>query len=276
MKLIHISDIHIHDDKILGQAPIANFTACLAHVETHHRDADKLVITGDLTHHGQRHSYAQLREIVMASPLEPRLLLGNHDDRRTFRAVFPEVPVDSFGYVQYAEDTPVGRFLYLDTLEEGTHAGRYGPDRQEWLATELARARAEQIGVYLFMHHPPCPVGARSADMIGLMDGGPVRVLMAQYRDTIRHIFFGHCHFTLSGSVCGIPFSAPRSTNHPNAPDLGTRNAIGVGPLAPTYNVVLLGVESTVVHTIDFLAEPELEWIPLGEDGWIDETAAAE
>ncbi len=276
MKLIHITDIHIQDDKILGQAPIANFTACLAHVETHHRDADRVVITGDLTHHGSRHSYAQLREIVMASPLEPRLLLGNHDDRPTFRAVFPEIPVDMAGYVQYAEDTPAGRFLYLDTLEPGTHAGRYGTDRQTWLAHELARARADGGPVYLFMHHQPCPIGAPASDMIGLLDGAAVRALLAEYRDLIRHIFFGHCHTTLSGSVCGIPMSAPRSTNHPNAPDLGGRNAIGVGPLAPNYNVVLIEQDSVVVHTIDFLVEPELDWILLNDEGWIEETPAAE
>lgn len=276
MKLIHITDIHIQDDKILGQAPIANFTACLAHVETHHRDADRVVITGDLTHHGSRHSYAQLREIVMASPLEPRLLLGNHDDRATFRAVFPEALIDPAGFVQYAEDTPAGRFLYLDTLEPGTHAGRYCDDRQLWLAQELERARADGRPVYVFMHHHPCPIGAPASDMIGLLDGAPVRALLSGYRDIIRHIFFGHCHSTLSGSVCGIPMSAPRSTNHPNAQDLGGRAAIGIGPLAPTYNVVLIGEESVVVHTIDFLAEAELDWIVLNDDGWIEESPAAE
>lgn len=276
MKLIHITDIHIHDDKILDQAPIANFIACLAHVETHHRDADRVVITGDLTHHGSRQSYAQLREIVMASPLEPRLLLGNHDDRTTFRAVFPEAAVDAGGYVQYAEDTPAGRFLYLDTLEPGTHAGHYGEDRQHWLAAELARTRSEGKAAFIFMHHHPCPIGASASDMIGLLDGAPLRALLTQYRDTIRHIFFGHCHSTLSGSVCGIPMSAPRSTNHPNAQDLSGRAAIGIGPLAPTYNAVLIDGESVVVHTVDFLAEPELDWILLNEDGWVEETSAAE
>lgn len=276
MKLIHISDIHIHDREILGQDPILNFLACLAHIETHHRDTDRVVITGDLTHHGQRGSYERLRAFVDASPFNPRLMIGNHDDRTTFREVFPEVPTDANGYVQYTEDTPAGRFLYLDTMASGTHAGRYGPDRQAWLSGELARARAEAVPVYLFMHHHPCPVGARSADMIGLIEGPSVRLLLKEYRDVVRHVFFGHCHFTLSGSVCGIPMSAPRSTNHPNAPDLVDRGAIGYGPLAPSYNVVLIEDDTTVVHTIDFLLEPELEWIPLQGDGWIDETPAAE
>ncbi|MDF1792832.1 MAG: metallophosphoesterase [Thalassobaculaceae bacterium] len=275
MKLIHISDIHIHDEQIQGQHPIANFTACLAHVETHHRDADRVVISGDLTHHGRRRSYEQLREIVLASPLNPRLMIGNHDDRGVFRAVFPDVPVDANGYVQYAEDTAAGRFLYLDTVEPGTHAGRYGADRQSWLAGELLRARADGTSVYIFMHHHPCPVGARSADMIGLIEGPSFRALLAEYRDVVRHVFFGHCHFILSGSVCGIPMSAPRSTNHPNAPDLVDRGAIAIGPLAPSYNVVLIDDDSTVVHTIDFLLESQIQWIPIQDDGWIDEGTAA-
>lgn len=276
MKLIHISDIHIHDQEILGQEPVANFKACLAHIEQEHRDADRVVITGDLTHHGHRASYERLRELLDGSPLAPRLMIGNHDDRPTFREVFPEVPVDANGYVQYAEDTVAGRFLYLDTMAPGTHAGRYGPDRQAWLSGELARARSDGAVVYMFMHHHPCPVGARSADLIGLIEGPSVRQVLQDYRDIVRHVFFGHCHFTLSGSVCGIPMSAPRSTNHPNAPDLVDRGAIAHGPLAPSYNVVLIEDDTTVVHTIDFLLEAELQWLPLQNDGWIDETPAAE
>jgi 3',5'-cyclic AMP phosphodiesterase CpdA len=276
VKLIHISDIHIHDQEILGSDPIANFKACLAHVESEHRDADRVVITGDLTHHGRRASYETLREILAGSALSPRLLIGNHDDRETFRAVFPEVPVDANGYVQYSEDTVAGRFLYMDTVAPGTHAGRYGPDRQAWLSGELARARSDRRPVYVFMHHHPCPVGTRSADMIGLIEGPSVRRLLAAYRDIVRHVFFGHCHFSLSGSFAGIPMSAPRSTNHPNAPDLVDRGAVAFGPLAANYNVVLIEDDSTVVHTVDFLVEPDLQWIALQDDGWIDESPAAE
>ncbi len=271
MKLIHISDIHIHDEPILGQDPVENFRACLAHVREHHGDADHVVITGDLTHHGRRGSYAKLRRMLDGLDPAPRLMIGNHDDRATFRSVFPEVPVNPDGYVQYVEDTPAGRFVYLDTMAPGTHAGHYGPDRQDWLRVTLAAARADGQPAFIFMHHHPCPVGSRSADMIGLVEGPAFRALLSEYRDTVRNVFFGHCHFTLSGSVCGIAMSAPRSTNHPNAPDLHNRNAVGFGPLAPTYNICLLETDSVVVHSIDFRLEPLLEWVPLEADGWIDE-----
>ena len=39
MKLIHISDIHINPEPILGIDPVANFKAGLDHVAAYHSDA---------------------------------------------------------------------------------------------------------------------------------------------------------------------------------------------------------------------------------------------
>ena len=64
MKLVHISDIHIHPQPILGYDPIANFQGCMDHVSTHNDDADLVIISGDLTHHGQPDSYAKLAEML--------------------------------------------------------------------------------------------------------------------------------------------------------------------------------------------------------------------
>jgi Icc protein len=61
MKLVHISDIHINAEPILGHDSIANFKKCLAHVEAHDHDADRVVITGDLTHYGREESYRELQ-----------------------------------------------------------------------------------------------------------------------------------------------------------------------------------------------------------------------
>ncbi len=104
MKLVHISDIHINADPIGGSDSVAEFAACLAHVEKRHGNADAIVISGDLTHHGHFHSYVKLREMLAKTPLKPFLMLGNHDHRETFRQIFPEVDTDENGYVQYVRD----------------------------------------------------------------------------------------------------------------------------------------------------------------------------
>lgn len=274
MKIVHISDIHINDRAILESEPVANFRACLAHVERHHADAAAVVITGDLTHHGREESYRQLKSILDASPLEPRLLIGNHDDRSTFLGVFSDQPRDAAGYVQWAEDVGSARFLYLDTAGP-THAGYYEAPRRAWLEAELKRARAHGRPVYLFMHHNPSPVGVRSADIIGMVEGPAFRTILRENRDLVRHIFFGHCHFVLAGSVAGIPMSAPRSTNHPCVPEFENRKAMGYGGLSPTYDVCVIEDDYVVVHSIDFLAENLHSWEPISDDGWIDETGEA-
>ena len=272
MKLVHISDIHIHPQPILGYDPIANFQACMEHVSAHNDDADLVIISGDLTHHGHPDSYAQLADMLASWNHSPALLMmGNHDNRENFLAAFPQVKTDRDGYVQYRHDTELGRFLLLDTAEAGTHAGHYCEKRQKWLRDELQQAESDGVPVYIVMHHNPVAVGIPNADDIGLMDGEAFREILKSHRANIRHIFFGHCHYVLSGSVCGIPVSAPRSTSHPCVPDFSGIDRMGYGDLTPTYNICLLEEESTVVHSIDFLKQDSIVWMHTNADGWVSD-----
>ncbi len=42
-------------------------------------------------------------------------------------------------------------------------------------------------------------------DQIRLLDDAAFRQLIARHKDRIRHVFFGHCHLPLAGSVAGVP-----------------------------------------------------------------------
>ncbi len=271
MKLVHISDIHIHPQPIHGYDPIANFQACMAHVDEHNGDADMVIISGDLTHHGDPSSYARLREMLDKWQFAPLLMMGNHDHRQRFQTAFPGVKRDVNGYIQYVHETSLGRFILLDTAEAGTHAGHYCSRRQDWLRGQLDLARQDNRPVYLVMHHNPVEVGIPNTDAIGLMDGAAFRNILRDYRAEIRHIFFGHCHYVLSGSVGGIAFSAPRSTSHPCVPDFSGIDRMGYGDLTPTYNVCLVEEDSTVVHSIDFLIQPTVVWKDANADGLVED-----
>ena len=61
MKIIHFSDIHIHNKLILGQDSIERFQKALDHLSRNHLDSDLFVISGDLTHHGTTQSYKKLK-----------------------------------------------------------------------------------------------------------------------------------------------------------------------------------------------------------------------
>ncbi|PHP66954.1 phosphodiesterase [Zhengella mangrovi] len=272
MKLIHISDIHIHSGAICGLDPVENFRRCLADVEANHGDADRVVITGDLTHRGHADSYRLLADMLEASSLKgdaaPRLLIGNHDDRETFASVFAGTPRDDNGFIQWSEDTPAGVFIYMDTNEPGTHSGHVCQARRDWLEAQLTAAAEAGKGAWLFLHHNPIAVHIANADQIGIVQEKELQDLLAANRDTVRHIFFGHCHYTLSGTVRGIPYSAPRSTNHTCWPDFsGIATRMGYGELQPNYNVCFLEDHGTVIHSVDFLDAGKVLWQIEDEQG---------
>lgn len=266
MKLIHISDIHINAEIIAGADSVAQFQQVIGHIEKYHLDADKIVITGDLTHHGFLESYQKLKEMLASSKLDgklaPILMIGNHDDRKNFAKIFPQVPLDASGFVQSTEKTKAGLFVYIDTKLDGDHKGIYCTDRQAWLRSVLQEARSEKQPVWLFMHHSPVLSHVANADQYCMTNEKEFRKLLRENRDVISHLFFGHCHYSLSGSVEGIPLSAPRSTSHPNWPEFsGDPIMEGVGPIARNYNVCFLSDHDTVVHSIDYELDDQIIWI---------------
>ena len=92
MKIIHLSDPHIFTDKIHGIDPVERFKKALDHINTNHNNADLFVITGDIADQGDKESYQLFREIVdsinLPKNLEPKLIIGNHDNRKIFKDTF--------------------------------------------------------------------------------------------------------------------------------------------------------------------------------------------
>ena len=276
MKLIHISDVHIHGETILSRDPVANFQACIDHINKYNSDADMIVITGDLAHRGDRQSYLTFQHLLQNLPKKPHLIIGNHDNRETFLEIFPETAVDKNGYVQFSIEQDDGYFIFIDTLDQGKHSGLLGQKRLQWIENELAGFTAPEKPIYLFMHHNPCDVGVANADVIGLRDAAEFQQILEKYKDKIRHIFFGHCHYILSGSLHGIPLSAPHCLNHNCVPEFsGNAELMGETTFRATYNVCLIEPASLIVHSIDFLGDAEIKWHGTIEDGWINEKGPA-
>ncbi len=128
MKIIQITDTHLvrPGETIYGLDPTARLRAVVDDILLCHADADLAVVTGDMTDRGEREAFRAFRNEISRLPMPVRLLLGNHDDRRAFRDVFQEHPVDPGGFVQSVLDGPegVGRLIFLDTNEAGWSGGR--------------------------------------------------------------------------------------------------------------------------------------------------------
>lgn len=257
MKVIHLTDLHISPDWVMGCDPVAPCKAAFRHIMQFHSDADRVIVTGDLTDRGDSESYQKLRRLLEETGLNRenslRLMLGNHDDRRVFQRSFPETPQDDNGFIQWCENTEFGYFVYLDTHEPNTGKGYLCEKRMAWLQSVLDNAKEQNKGAWLFMHHNPLPVHVASSDSIGLEDGPRFRALIKTFRDTVRHIAFGHCHFTLSGSLHGVPLSANRGTARALWPSIEkVQPRFALGPVERHYNVMLIDRESTIIHSVDF------------------------
>jgi Icc protein len=255
MKLIHLTDTHFvpPGETLYGGDPKATLTTAVAEINTHHGDADLVVVTGDLTHWGEPEAFASLADTlsVLTPPL--RLLIGNHDDRAAFRAAFPEQKLDENGFVQSVEKTAAGHMILLDTNLVGTHAGWFCETRRAWLSARLSEAEAENAPVFLFMHHPPFDIGLAPLDRISLQEKDAFAAVVDPHRARVRHLFFGHIHRPLAGSWRGIPISTLRAMNHQCALDFSALGDIEGSFEPPAYSVVLIDDDTVIVHTHDFL-----------------------
>lgn len=246
LKLIQISDCHLvpEGELLFESDPAKRLAAAIDSVIAEHGDADLVVFSGDLAHDGLPDAYAVLRRELARLPMPWQLLPGNHDGREAMLSAFPELAVDTHGFIQTVRDLGGNRLIFLDTVDPGLHSGAYCEHRRTWLASAIDAV--PDAPVYLFMHHPPMSIAMPRLDQYGLTEPEAFANLLSGRRT--RHIFFGHVHRPVSGSWRGIAFSSLPGTNHQNQLDLtdGPENLSSLEP--PCYAVILIGDDLTVVH----------------------------
>lgn len=250
MKFLHFTDIHLTapGDTILDRDPNANFQKALSHALADHADAEALVITGDLSDWGDKADYERLKKELDKLPFPVHLCIGNHDNRQSFLSVFPDLANED-GFVQNVGQLGNTLAVTLDTKIEGTHAGELCEKRLSWLSSALYDADKP---VFLFMHHNPVATGQGPIDTIMLQNVEGFADVVKRYKDKIRHIFFGHCHLPLCGSLHGIPFSAPRGTNHAGGFNFAEPENLTASNLPEAYSVVFANPHSVMVDMVEF------------------------
>ncbi|WP_375699502.1 metallophosphoesterase [Pseudophaeobacter sp. TrK17] len=276
MKIIHISDIHltVPGEEMGGLDPHARFAQALADVATHHPDATRVIITGDLTHWGEQAAYEALQQAVADLQIPVRLLIGNHDNRKTFLSVFNDHPTDGAGFVNYAETLEGVRFIYLDSVGERTHAGHFCETRRTWLHNELANCDRARI----FLHHNPMLLGLPAEDKISLVerDRAPFRDLIAAHSAKIDYIHFGHVHAPIHGCFAGVQFASVASTGNQSIPDFDEADLLKGAPMAPSYFVLLIQGADTTIHQMPFTWEGPIVTTGTRWEDWAKPDEAAQ
>ena len=255
MKIIQLTDLHLvpEGQKIHEIDPGYRLEQALANIKLRHSDLDLLVITGDLCNEGDVQSYQLLRALLEKYEIRYQLVLGNHDQRETFKGVFPETATDPHGFIQSKIQSGGDVYLFLDTLQEGQVAGSYCEKRQDWLRNELKKHLKNPI--YVFLHHPPFKVGMREMDNCNLTDGEIFGEILNSHSN-VKHLFFGHLHRPLHGVWRRMPFSCQPSTVHQFT--FTTDNLpFQLIKEPPIYSVITLSDWGMVVHQHQYLEDAE-------------------
>ncbi|GKW38534.1 phosphodiesterase [Pectobacterium carotovorum] len=250
MKLIQLSDLHLtaQGGNLHGRDPEQQLKAAIADINAHHRDADLVVISGDLSDDGSAASYAFLASALAELQLPWRVTMGNHDNREMFLAQFPTL-VDENGFVQSVTAVGEDCIILLDSLQAGEVGGTLCSARLAWLEQQLQAA--EEKNVFLFLHHPPMSIGLPALDSVRLAPEAADALSQVCHRfGNVRHISAGHVHRPASGGWRGISFSTVRGTNHQSA--LRFAPGFETSLEAPQYAIFLATEEGHTVHFHDF------------------------
>ena len=120
MLIGQLTDIHIGFDRSdPREANLIRLEQTVAHIAAQPQRPDLLLLTGDLTEHGDALSYARLQAALAPLRVPVWPVPGNHDLRAGMLAAFPQVKPMDGGFVQYALDLPglrswpLKRFPYL-------------------------------------------------------------------------------------------------------------------------------------------------------------------
>ena len=255
-KILLFSDLHMveADKAIIGLDPYARAAQGIAHALRLHPDATRIVVMGDLTHHGNRTEYARVLELFADCPVPVTFMLGNHDQRDVFLEMFDQEP-DASGHVQSAHLFGDVTLLCLDTYEETPepkHSGRLCEARLGWLDAQFSAAPGR---VVIAMHHPPCGVGFPGMDAIALQNDAEFLELVAHHGNVVQ-ILAGHVHRTIAGNIRGVALFMLKSTCHQMPMELDARGTSHSVDEPGAYGILLIGPDSIIAHTEDYaLAE---------------------
>jgi 3',5'-cyclic-AMP phosphodiesterase len=199
--LIHITDLHIGDDRVATHAVLAR---ALHAVEESGLRPTALVLTGDLADHGAAAEYARVRELV--DPVAARIgapavfVAGNHDDRAGLRShLLGSAPSDTpFDHVVRLGDL---RIVVLDSTVPGRAYGELRPGQLDWLRAELAEPAP--AGTVLALHHPPLPSPFALVEAMALQNRGALATALSG--TDVRIVLAGHTHVVSAGAIAGIP-----------------------------------------------------------------------
>ena len=214
--IAQITDTHLldHPDaEMRGVKTDASFQAVLAAAQQF--KPDRLILTGDLAHHGEAIAYERLRDLVEATQIPSYWLPGNHDDPEAMAEILQG------DYLSPEKSVSLGpwQLLLLDSFLENPEYGEGFLDANQlaWLAENLEQY--QNFPVAIAIHHHVVPAGVDWLDQIDVTNRNQFWEII-QNHPQVKTVFFGHVHLEYSVTQGEIPcFGTPSTCTQVTPPD---------------------------------------------------------
>ncbi len=206
MIIAHITDFHVGRVIETSSGPIDlhdRMLEAVAHLRGLTPQPDLIMLTGDLSNHGNEADYIRVREALRTLDVPVYIIPGNHDRRDTLRRVFAEHTYWSDDkFLHFTLEAYPLRIIALDTLLTDSHEGMLDEERLAWFEARLQEEPERETAV--FMHHPPFKTGLYYQDTLMCRNGGAFGEIVARHPQ-IQALMCGHVHRDVVTFWSGVP-----------------------------------------------------------------------
>ncbi len=210
-RLVQISDPHLlrsAEDTHRTVNTSATLERVLAGAQSFIRDADAVLLTGDIAQDELPDTYSRLYQSWVSHWVGAHTpvwcLPGNHDAPVHMQAELSDAPFSVLGHHGLGN----WEVIVLDSRNPGKASGLLGEQELSRLESRLAQTRAAHVLVAI--HHQTIPLGRSWLDSVGLEDRDSFNDLI--YESKVRAVVCGHIHQVIDRTINGIRFLSCPST----------------------------------------------------------------
>ena len=231
-----ITDLHIGFDRgNLHELNVRRLNLVIDQLNGMDPKPSMLIVSGDLVENGEDlDAYRHMKTLVARWQGPTLWLVGNHDNRGSFRSTLPDVPVDENGFVQYETDHGGVRWLVVDTLDPGRHGGMVCTRRATWL--KARRGERKSVPTIIVLHHPPVDTGIDWMSALSCEAWVKRLERVIKPAKQVVGLIAGHVHRPIATSFAGKPLAVCPSTAPWLALDLDD-----IDPRRPDGRALILG-----------------------------------
>ena len=190
MKILHLTDCHLYDNKIERKAGYATYDSLQRVINLAIESKfnfDVVIASGDISQIPSPTSYKLFEHLISSLDIPVLAVPGNHDDAQQLQSVVEKCPTDK-ACIKIINDM---LFLLINSQVKNKEHGQI--EKEDLLYIESLLEKHKEKPVVVVIHHPPVLTGSNWMDKIGLNNKEEFLNTLAHYPN-VKMVLFGHVH----------------------------------------------------------------------------------